>query len=65
MTGYRPFKELTKGFSEAHQARVAARVSEMKTEMALHASGQARAPDGQIGRNAPAILAPMGERRDP
>src|SRR6202162_6582661 len=42
MTGHRPFKELTKGFSEARQARVAARVSELKTEMALHELRQAR-----------------------
>ena len=51
MTGHRPFKEFTKGFSEACQARVAARVSELKTEMALHELRQARAPDGQIGRD--------------
>jgi len=35
MTGHRPFKELTKGFSETRQARVAARVSELKTDMDL------------------------------
>jgi hypothetical protein len=48
MTGHRPFEELTESFSEVGKTRVAARVSELKTEMALHASGQARAPDGQI-----------------
>ena len=42
MTGHRPFKELTKGFSEARQARVASRASELKTEMALHELRQAR-----------------------
>jgi hypothetical protein len=42
MTGHRPFKELTKGFSEARKARVAARVSELKIEMALHELHQAR-----------------------
>ena len=42
MTGHRPFKELTKGFSEARKARVAARVSALKTEMALHELRQAR-----------------------
>jgi len=41
MTGHRPFKELTKGFSEARQARVAARVSELKTEMGSHELRQA------------------------
>ena len=42
MAGHRPFKELTKGFSEARQARVVARVSELKHEMALHELRQAR-----------------------
>ena len=35
MAGHRPFKELTKGFSEARQARVVAHVSELKHEIAL------------------------------
>lgn len=42
MTGHRPFKELTKGFSDARKARVASRVSELKSEMALHELRQAR-----------------------
>jgi transcriptional regulator with XRE-family HTH domain len=42
MTGHRPFKELTKGFSEARKARVAVRHSQLKTEMALHELRQAR-----------------------
>jgi hypothetical protein len=42
MTGHRPSKELTKGFPEARKARVAARVSELKAEMALHEPRQAR-----------------------
>jgi len=42
MAGHRPFKELTKGFSEARKARVVARVSELKHEMALHELRQAR-----------------------
>ena len=42
MAGHRPFKKLTKGFSEARQARVVARVSELKHEMALHELHQAR-----------------------
>jgi transcriptional regulator with XRE-family HTH domain len=42
MTGHRPFKELTRGFSATRKARVAARVSELKTEMALHELRQAR-----------------------
>src|SRR4051812_16927777 len=36
MTGHRPFKELTKGFSEMRKARVASRLSELMSEMALH-----------------------------
>jgi len=42
MTGHRPFKELTKGFSKERTARVAARVSKLKAEMALHELRQAR-----------------------
>jgi transcriptional regulator with XRE-family HTH domain len=42
MTGHRSFKELTKGFSKERNARVAARVSELKSEMALHELRQAR-----------------------
>jgi transcriptional regulator with XRE-family HTH domain len=42
MTGHRPFKELTRGFSDARKARVAARHSELKSEMALHELRQAR-----------------------
>jgi hypothetical protein len=36
MTGHRPFKGLTKSFSDASKARVAARVFKLKSEMALH-----------------------------
>jgi hypothetical protein len=42
MTGHRPFKELTKGFSDARQAHVVERHSELKSEMALHQLLQAR-----------------------
>jgi hypothetical protein len=42
MAGHRPFKELTKGFSEARKTRVVAGVSELKREMALHELRQAR-----------------------
>jgi hypothetical protein len=42
MSGHRPFKELTKGFSETRKARVAARLCELKTEKALHELLQAR-----------------------
>src|SRR5437667_2971003 len=31
MTGHRPFKELTTGFSDVRKARVASRVSELKS----------------------------------
>jgi hypothetical protein len=43
MTGHRPFKQLTKGFSEERKARVASRGSELKSEIALHKLRQARA----------------------
>lgn len=43
MTGRRPFKELTEGFSPERKARVAARVLELKEAMALHELRQARA----------------------
>lgn len=33
MTGHRPFKELTKGFSPERKARVAARVKHLKADM--------------------------------
>jgi transcriptional regulator with XRE-family HTH domain len=42
MTGHRPFSELTKGFSPERKARVAARVDEIKTDMALHELRRAR-----------------------
>jgi transcriptional regulator with XRE-family HTH domain len=42
MSGHRPFKELTKGFSKERATRVAARVDDLKTEMALHELRQAR-----------------------
>ena len=42
MTGHRPFNELRKGFSPERKARVVARVTELKAEMALHELRQAR-----------------------
>jgi transcriptional regulator with XRE-family HTH domain len=42
MAGHRPFKELTKDFSDARKARVVSRVSTLKREMALHELRQAR-----------------------
>jgi hypothetical protein len=33
MTGHRPFKELTKGFSPERKARVAARVKHLNADM--------------------------------
>ena len=42
MTGHRPFKELTAKFSRERRARVAARVAELKSEMALAELRQAR-----------------------
>ncbi len=42
MTGYRPFKELTAKFSRERHARVAARIGELKSEMALAELRQAR-----------------------
>jgi|SRR5665213_1178890 len=60
MTGRRPFKELTTDFSEARQARVAARAFELKTEMALHELRQARERSQQdlareLGVGQPAV----------
>ncbi|MBV8925745.1 MAG: XRE family transcriptional regulator [Bradyrhizobium sp.] len=42
MSGHRPFKELTKGFSRERKARITASVSKLKTEMALQELRQAR-----------------------
>jgi transcriptional regulator with XRE-family HTH domain len=42
MTGHRPFKELTAGFSRERRARVATRVGELKEEMALAELRRAR-----------------------
>jgi transcriptional regulator with XRE-family HTH domain len=42
MTGHRPFKGLTAKFSPERRARVAARVADLKTEMALAELRQAR-----------------------
>jgi len=42
MSGHRPFSELTGKFSPARKARVAARVAELETEMALAELRQAR-----------------------
>ena len=42
MTGHRPFKDLTRRFSPERRARVAARVAELKSEMALAELRQAR-----------------------
>lgn len=42
MTGHRPFKDLTKKFSPERRTRVAAKVAELKSEMALAELRQAR-----------------------
>ena len=42
MSGRRPFSELTKAFSPERKARVAAHVSALRTDMALHELRQAR-----------------------
>jgi hypothetical protein len=36
MTGHRPFEELTKVLSPKRRARIAARVSQLKTDMPPH-----------------------------
>jgi transcriptional regulator with XRE-family HTH domain len=63
MTGHRPFKELIKGFSPQRKARVAARISQLKTDMALHELRLARersqrdlARDLNVGQPAVAKL---------
>lgn len=43
MTGRRPFRELTAGFSPERKARVATRAQELKESMTLHELRQARA----------------------
>jgi DNA-binding transcriptional regulator YiaG len=60
MTGHRPFKELTKSFSEARKAHVVSRVSKLKIEMALHELRQARERSQQdlareLGVGQPAV----------
>jgi transcriptional regulator with XRE-family HTH domain len=42
MSGRHPFGELTKAFSPERKTRVAARVSALRTDMALHELRQAR-----------------------
>jgi transcriptional regulator with XRE-family HTH domain len=42
MSGRRPFKDLTSGFSPARQARVTTRIAALKHEMALSELRQAR-----------------------
>jgi transcriptional regulator with XRE-family HTH domain len=36
MTGYRPFRELTRGFTPARKARVAEKAAALETALALH-----------------------------
>jgi transcriptional regulator with XRE-family HTH domain len=60
MTGHRPFKELTKGFSDTRKSRVATRLSKLKTEMALHELRQAREQSqedlaSELGVGQPAV----------
>jgi hypothetical protein len=43
MTGHRPFKQLTKGFSPARKARVADKTAALETALALHDLRKARA----------------------
>jgi hypothetical protein len=45
MTGHRPFKELTKGFSDARKTRIAALHSELRSQIALHEPRETRKPD--------------------
>jgi DNA-binding XRE family transcriptional regulator len=42
MTGHRPFNELTKGFSSARRARVAAKAAALREEMTLEELRKAR-----------------------
>jgi DNA-binding XRE family transcriptional regulator len=68
MTGHRPFKELTAKFSAQSKARVAARVTKLKTEMALAELRQAREFSQEnlgkiLGVNQPAV-AKLEKRAD-
>jgi predicted transcriptional regulator len=42
MTGHRPFRDLTKGFSPARRARVAAKAAELRETMTLEELRKAR-----------------------
>jgi predicted transcriptional regulator len=42
MTGHRPFRELTKGFTPARRARVAAKAAALREEMTLEELRKAR-----------------------
>jgi hypothetical protein len=42
MTGHRPFSELTKGFTPARRARVAAKAAELREAMTLEELRKAR-----------------------
>jgi len=60
MTGHRPFKELTATLSRERRARVDARVTELKAEMALAELRQARAhaqgPPSPSWKSAPTSM---------
>ena len=42
MTGHRPFRELTKGFTPERKARIAAKAAALREEMSLEALRKAR-----------------------
>jgi DNA-binding XRE family transcriptional regulator len=68
MTGHRPFSELTSKFPAKRKARVASRVAELKTEMALAELRQARDLSQEdlarvLGVNQPAV-AKLEKRTD-
>jgi transcriptional regulator with XRE-family HTH domain len=43
MTGHRPFRELTRGFSPARKARIADKTAALETALALHELRKTRA----------------------
>ena len=64
MTGHRPFKELTKGFSPERKARVAARVSQLKADMPLHELRQARERSQEDLAREQNVVAKLEKRGD-
>ena len=60
MTGHRPFRELTRGFSRTRKARVAGKAAALETALALHELRKQRAVSqeelaGRLAVQQPAV----------